>query len=102
VVLEALLVNLEMTAMVLEFVEGVTFETPHTDHGGRHNVATVAYHLKIRELHWSLVMNWESCCMQNADNTLEHVEMAALKVGTLTPAPDDIDWFISQIDRLCQ
>lgn len=40
--------------------------------------------------------------MQNADNTLEHLEMAALKAGNLTQVPDDIDWFIPQIDRLGQ
>lgn len=60
-VLEALSVNLEMTALVPESVEGGTFETPHTHHGGHHNIATVAHNLKILRLGMWLVMNWASC-----------------------------------------
>ena len=40
--------------------------------------------------------------MESADKTAEHLEMAAVKAGNHTPAADDIDWLVSQLDCLCQ
>jgi hypothetical protein len=40
--------------------------------------------------------------MVSADNTTKHQEMAAVKVGNHAHAVDDVDWFVSQIDCLCQ
>jgi len=46
-VLEALLVHLEMTALVLETAEGGTFETRHNRLGACYILATVAHNLDI-------------------------------------------------------
>jgi len=40
--------------------------------------------------------------MESADKTAEHWEMAAVKKGNHTHAAVDIEWFVSQIDCLCQ
>jgi hypothetical protein len=47
VVLEALSVHLEMTALVLGTAEGGTFETRHNHLGAGHILATVAHNLHI-------------------------------------------------------
>ena len=36
--------------------------------------------------------------MQDGDNTVESLEMAAVKTCNHTQAVDDVDWFVSQID----
>jgi len=40
--------------------------------------------------------------MESADKTAEHLEMAAVNVGTITPAADDIHSSVSQTDCPCQ
>jgi hypothetical protein len=40
--------------------------------------------------------------MQTADKTAERMEMAAMKAGNSTLAADDIDWFVSKIECLCE
>jgi hypothetical protein len=61
VVLEALSVHLEMTALVLESVEGETFETHHNNLGGGYILATVVQNLDFLGLHRWLVANCVSC-----------------------------------------
>ena len=56
-VLEALLVHLEMTALVLETAEGGSFETCHNHLGGRHILATIADNLEILSVRWWLPAN---------------------------------------------
>jgi len=40
--------------------------------------------------------------METGDKTAENLEMAAVKEGNRTLVADDIDWWVSQIDRLCE
>jgi len=40
--------------------------------------------------------------MESANISAERLEMAAVQAGNHTHAADDIDWFVSQIDCLCQ
>jgi len=40
--------------------------------------------------------------MESADKTAERLEMVAMKAGNHTHVAVDIDWFVSQIDCLCQ
>jgi len=40
--------------------------------------------------------------MENFDRTAECLEMAAVKAGNHSHAPDDIDWFVCQIVCHCQ
>ena len=40
--------------------------------------------------------------MENGDKTAECLEMAAVQEGNHTPAADDIDWCVHQVDCLCQ
>jgi hypothetical protein len=62
--LEALSVELGMTALVLESAEGGTFETCHNHLGAGHILATVANTLDIFRLRWWLVAN---CVMLNGE-----------------------------------
>ena len=39
--------------------------------------------------------------MANSCNAVEHLEMAAVKVGNHTHAMDAIDWCVSEMDCLC-
>jgi hypothetical protein len=103
VVLEALLVHLELTALVLGTAAGETFETCHNRLGGGHMLATVAHNLDIIGLYWRLVANCcVSCSMENGDKNAERLEMAAAKEGNHTHVAVDIDWCVPQIDCLCQ
>jgi len=40
--------------------------------------------------------------MESADKTAERLEMAAVKAGNYTHVAVDIDWFVSQMECLCQ
>jgi hypothetical protein len=40
--------------------------------------------------------------MDTGDTTAEHLQMAAVKESNRTLAADEIDWCVSQIDRLCK
>ena len=102
-VLDALLVHLEMTALVLWPAAGETFETPHNRLDGYHILAMVAHNLVIVGLHCWLVANCcVSCWMDTGDKTVERLEMTAVKEGNHTHAADDIHWRVSQIDWRCQ
>jgi len=50
-----------MTALVLESMEGGTFEPRHNHLGGSHILATVTHDLHIIGLRWWLVANCVSC-----------------------------------------
>jgi len=100
-VVEAMLVRLEMMALVLESADGVTFETHHNHLGGGHILATVAHNLEILGLGWWLVGNIVSCWIANCDKTTRHPEMATVDAGNHTHLADDIDWSLSPINSLC-
>ena len=102
-VLAAILVHLVMMVLVLGTPEAGTFETSHNHIGGDHILATVAHNMEILGLCGWLVVN---CCvlcyMENFNQTVEHLQMTAVKVGNYTHAEHDIDWCVSQINCLCQ
>jgi len=91
-----------MTALVLESAEGGTFQTHHNHLGGGHMLAMVAHNFDIIALCWWLVVNCVLCRMESADETAERLEMAAVKAGNHTHVAVDFDWFVSQMDCLCQ
>ena len=40
--------------------------------------------------------------METGDETVEYLEMAAVKEDNSSLAADDIDWCVAQIDYLCE
>jgi len=95
--------HLEMTALVLQSAERGTFEAHHNHLCADHILAMVAHTLEnILGLCWWWVVNCVSCCMESSDKTVEPLEIAAVKAGYHTHVAVDIDWFVSQIDCLCQ
>jgi len=101
-VLEALLVHLEMTVLVLRTAEGRTFESRHNHLGAGHIHATVAHNFNDLGLSCWKVANFVSCWMETGINTVERMEMAPSKEGNRTLAADDIDWCVSQIECFCE
>jgi hypothetical protein len=79
-----------------------TFETRYHHLVGGDILANAADNFDILRLYWWLVANCVSCGMEDADNTVEHLEMAAVEVGNLTHAADGIDCFLSTIGCLSQ
>lgn len=72
---------------------GGTLETCHNHLVGGNILASVAHNLDIVGLSGWLVVNLVSYEMENFDNTVELVEMTALKVGNHTLVPDNIGVF---------
>jgi len=100
--MEALLVCREMTAFVLEFAVGGSFETQQNPLYGGHILAMVAHNLNILALHWWLIANCVSCWMESAEKTVERLDTMVVKAGNHTHVAVDIAWVDSQINSLCQ
>jgi len=79
VVLDALWVFLEITALLMGTTEGGTFETPHNHLDGGHMLTTLTYNLEIVGLYWWFVAK-----------------------GNHTHVVDTIDWCVSQNNWLWQ
>jgi len=101
VVLEALWLHLEMTAIFQITEEGHTSEANHNSFGGGHIFATMDHNLLISGWHQCLVGNCVSCWIGNGGKTEELLEMAAVKEGNHTPVADEIVWCVTQMDCLC-
>jgi len=88
---EALLVNLDITAHVLESVEGGTFETHHNHLDRGYILAMVAHNMNILDLRWCLGANCVPGWIESADKTTKRQEMAAVNADRNTHLADDID-----------
>lgn len=81
-----------MMASALENAEVGTFETHYNHLGGGYIIATVANNQEILGLCWCLIGKWFLLwTMENADKTVEHLNMTAVKEGDYTDAVHVID-----------
>jgi len=100
-VLDALKVNLEITAHVLRTVEGGTFEVHDNSPVRNHMLATMAHYCAILAVQCSLTVNFVSCSQRKCGTTGAHLQMVAAKVHNHTPAVGEIDARIVQIESPC-
>lgn len=76
--------------------------THKNHHDGGRILATGDTDLEMVGLGWWLVANHVLWCMENGDETLKHLGMAAVKKGNHFHTADNIDWCVSKIDYVCQ
>jgi len=95
------LVHIEITALGQESLLGGTSETCHNYLGGDDMLASVTHIMEILAIYLCMVTNYVPGWIQNAAETEECEEMAAVKKSNHTHVVDDIRWCVSQMDCLC-
>jgi len=98
---EVLKVLGDTPALILRSTEWWPFETCHSHIGECHMLPTVAHNSDILCFPWCLSVNLESYWMEHTCNSVEQLEMAAVKVGNYTQAVDGTDGCVSEMDCLC-
>jgi len=100
--LEELSRHLEMITIVLKSAKCRSFETRHQHSGGGYILVNVTHHLDIFSLCWRLIATRVSGWLEKYHPTAKRLGMNEVKTGNHSHTAGDIDWFLFQLDYICQ